>query len=535
MPLDDEDDRYLDGVRSFNTAGPCDPERNYMLPPEPRLPGARPLIGDGQYFIVHAPRQTGKTTTLSALARQLTAEGQHAALIFSCECAEVAEDDYGAAELIILDSIRRVARQSLPAALLPPDSWPDAPPGRRIFEALQDWALKCPLPLILFFDEIDALRGESLRSVLRQLRNGFQYRAQAFPLSVALCGLRDVRDYKAASGGDPTRLGTASPFNIADDSLRLDDFTFNEVAALYRQRTEEAGQEFTPEAIERAFGYSQGQPWLSNALAREITFRMGVRPPETITADHVDTAKERLILARATHLDSLVSKLGEPRVRRVIEPILVGTVPPTTDAVYQDDIAYVRDLGLIAPQDPVRIANPIYKEVIARVLGSGIESIITNDPHALVLPDGRLDVPRLLEEFTGFWIENGEILSSGTGYNEAGAQLVFMAFLHRMVNGDGFIDREYSVGSGRIDLLVRRPYPGGVQREAFELKVRRTGRGDPLTAGMRQLDTYLDRFQLDTGTLVIFDRRPDAAPIFERTTITKAESPVGRTITLLRA
>lgn len=87
MPLDDKDDRYLDEVRSFNKAGPCDPERNYMLPPEPRLPGARPLIEDGQYFIVHAPRQTGKTTTMSALARQLTAEGGHVALRFSCDRA----------------------------------------------------------------------------------------------------------------------------------------------------------------------------------------------------------------------------------------------------------------------------------------------------------------------------------------------------------------------------------------------------------------------------------------------------------------
>jgi hypothetical protein len=169
-----------------------------MLPPEPRLPGARPLIEDSQCFIVHAPRQSGKTTTLSPLAEHLTQEGQHIALLFSCESGEVAGDDYGAAELQVLEAIRWEAEvRRFPMEWLPPNPWPDSPPGSRIYNGLQDWAVKCPLPVVLFFDEIDALRGESLRSVLRQIRSGFRHRAHAFPASVGLCGLRDVRDYAA--------------------------------------------------------------------------------------------------------------------------------------------------------------------------------------------------------------------------------------------------------------------------------------------------------------------------------------------------
>ncbi|HYO59797.1 hypothetical protein [Archangium sp.] len=52
---------------------------------------------------------------------------------------------------------------------------------------LPGWARACSRPLVLFFDEIDALRGQSLISVLRQLRTGFADRPGAFPLSVALC------------------------------------------------------------------------------------------------------------------------------------------------------------------------------------------------------------------------------------------------------------------------------------------------------------------------------------------------------------
>ena len=524
-------------VHYFNTAGPCIPGLHYMLPAAARLPEALPLIEGWQYFIVHAPRQTGKTTTLAALAAQLTADGRHVALRLSCERAEAWGDDIEAAELAVLDAIRgeAMARQ-LPSEFLPPDPWPAASPGSRLYAGLQDWAAGCPLPLVLFFDEIDALRGQSLISVLRQLRDGFTIHPQAFPASVVLCGLRDIRDYKAAAGGDPNRLGTASPFNVAVESLRIRDFTADEVAALYKQHTSETGQEFTLDAITRAFALTQGQPWLVNALAREVTQKMGIKPPNPVTADHLETAKERLILARATHLDSLVSKLAEPRVRRVIEPLVAGTLPGNVDDVYEDDVSYVRDLGLIARTKPIRVANPVYREVIMRVLSAGFEDLISAEPARFLLPDGRLDFRLLIEKFAAFWIADGEILAETRYYSEAAAQLVFTAFLQRVVNGGGFVDREYGIGRGRIDLLVRKPYGDGcLQREAVELKVWQPRKADPLAQGLAQLDGYLDRLGLDTGTLIIFDRRPDAAPVTERTAITRVDSPADRAIILLRA
>jgi hypothetical protein len=523
-------------MRYFNTTGPCDPARHYMLPASSRLPRARRLIEEGRYFVVHAPRQTGKTTTMTALARELTATSERAALLVSVQGAGSLRDDIESVERAVLDSIRLAADRSLPLRLRPSVPWPEAATGNRIVQGLADWAVACPLPLVLFFDEIDALRGQSLRSVLRQLRDGFRSRAQAFPASVVLCGLRDVRDYKAASGGDPSRLGTASPFNIAVDSLRIGDFTAHEVAALYKQHTAETGQEFTPAAVERAFALTQGQPWLVNALAREVIDKMEIEPPLPITADHVEIAKERLIQARATHLDSLVSKLAEPRVRRVMEPLIAGTLPDNVDGVYEDDVSYVRDLGLLAQGKFVQVANPIYREVVMRVLGGGFEGLIAAEPSRFLLPDGRLDFPLLIGEFADFWRADGETLAETRYYSEAAAQLVFTAFLQRIVNGGGYVDREYGIGRGRIDILVRKPYGNGqVQREAVELKVWDSHKADPLAQGLAQLDRYLDHLRLDTGTLIIFDRRPDAAPVTERTTITKVDSPAGRTITLLRA
>jgi hypothetical protein len=187
------------------------------------------------------------------------------------------------------------------------------------------------------------------------------------------------------------------------------------------------------------------------------------------------------------------------------------------------------------------------------VLTANVEENVLADPRAFVLPDGRFDMGLLLREFAEFWRENADILVSGTVYHEAAPQLVLMGFLQRLVNGGGLVSREYGAGRGRIDILVRWPYTDvdgkrRWQREAVETKVWRPGKPDPLREGLAQLDGYLDqhpghrfasgpgpRIGLDTGVLVVFDRRPQAAPIAERTAFAQAIGPSGRPVTVLRA
>jgi hypothetical protein len=527
------------GAKYFNTTGPCDPRRHYMLPPTPRLPEARELIDMDRYFVLHAPRQTGKTTALRTLASELTAEGDTVALMFSCERAKAAGDDVAWAESILLKSIRQATEWSgWSEELLPPDPWPQSPPGTRFGAALSEWCHRCPRRVVLFFDEIDALQGTSMISILSQLRDGHNARpgGQPFPTSVVLCGLRDLREYKVASGGDPGRSNPASPFNIIAKSLRLGDFTADQIAELYDQHTQATGQEFTKDAVDRVFELTQGQPWLVNALALELISWMKVTG--TITAGQVEEAKERLIRARATHLDALVRRLHEPRVKRVMEPVVAGSLPDA-DPTFSDDLSYVRDLGLIKQRPPLEVANPIYREVILRVLGDPTENYVMADPRSFVLPDGRFDLPRLLEEFVVFWREHGEVLIRQEGYHEAACQIILMAFLHRLVNGGGHLDREYAAGTKRLDVLVRWPYTGPegerlMQREAMELKVWRAGGDDPLPDGLAQLDRYLDRLTLPTGVLVIFDRRPEAPPWKERGGFEQATTPSGRHVTILR-
>ena len=219
--------------------------------------------------------------------------------------------------------------------------------------------------------------------------------------------------------------------------------------------------------------------------------------------------------------------------------MLAGT-STAKDGTYDDDLRYCRDLGLLSAESPIRIANPIYHEVVVRVLASPAQDEVFAEPRSFVLPDGRLDLDKILHDFAEFWREHGDVLSTGMPYHEVAPQLVLMAFLQRVVNGGGFIDREYGIGRGRIDLLVRWRYTDAAgkpcwQRAALELKVWRDKQRDPLDKGLSQLDGYLDKTGLSTGVLVIFDRRTDAEDIEARTRFEQAVTPAGRRVTLLRA
>ncbi|KYF50621.1 CyrO [Sorangium cellulosum] len=517
-------------MRFFNTAGPCNPEWHYMLPAAERLPQARRLIERGAYFVVHAPRQMGKTTTLRALADEITAERRYAALYFTCEEGQPAGDDVEQAQLALLNAIRLRAARALAPELQPPHPWPEAPALSLLGTGLAAWAQACPLPLVLFFDEIDALRGESLRSVLRQLRAGYAERPRDFPWSVALCGLRDVRDYKVASGGDPARLGTSSPFNIKVESLTLKEFTREQVAALYAQHTSETGQEFLPEALDRAFALTQGQPWLVNALAQQIVDVLVEDRARPITAAAVDRARDILIERQDTHLDSLVDRLHEPRIRALIEPMLAGTKLPE---VHADDVRFAVDLGLVrmTEEGGLDVANPIYREIIVRELAFPVRAGLPAVAPTWLTEDGKLSAERLLEAFVAFWRQHGEPLIGAAPYHEIAPHLALMAFLHRVVNGSGSIEREYAIGKGRMDLCVRH----GGETLGIELKVWRDDRPDPLSEGLEQLDGYLAGLGLDRGWLVIFDQRSGQPALAERTRREEARTSSGRTVAVIRA
>ncbi len=497
----------------FNVAGPCNPDEHYMLPPLDRLPGVMRLVEERNYFVLHAPRQSGKTTAIQALAGAVGAAGKMHALYFSLEAAQpFTEPAAGIAEIVrqmrsdLLEDplFRNLARTAGEEG--------DLLDLRRLLVLL---AKASPKPLAVFFDEVDALADGTLIAFLRQLRNGFVQRsAIPFPASVALVGMRNIRDYKAQVRPASQTLGSASPFNIITEALTLATFTEEDIRALYAQHTAATGQAFTDDAVATAFSLTRGQPWLVNALARECVEKIhAFRYSEPITAADMETAKETLIRARGTHVDSLMERLKEERVRRIVEPVIMGENRFFEDA--DNDLQYVLDLGLLREDRGVLApANPMYSEIILRYLSSAEQKqFLSAYPSPFWLrPDGSLDMPLLMARFQEFWRENSESDRDIYEYKEAFPHLVLMAYLQRVVNGGGRIVREMALGSRRLDLCV---IYGGF-RYAVELKMKRNYR-EPESPD--QFAAYLDRLGLAEGWMPVFDEdkaKPWADKLYTR-------------------
>ena len=480
-----------------------------MLPPERRLERVQALIEERKYFTLHAGRQTGKTTSLMWLEAHLNASGRWRALWIDLETARE-QPDPAAAMSTILEAIDRTLRLQH-ADLARPDEDEIEAVLRKPAAALLNYLVRLSAlddrPLVLLLDEADGLVGPAMVSFLTQLRAGYIARSEApFPSSVLLVGQRQVRDY--VLGAEDRRtvswLGTTSPFNITAETTTLGPFTEGEVAELLAQHTAATGQRFEPDAVHRIWKLGQGHPWLTCALASQIVSR-DVRDRGTpITARHVESAKETIILERRSHIDSLIARLHEPRVRRILEPMLAGTaliVDPLND-----DLSYVLGLGLVrVERGELQIANPIYREVIPRALTLVQQISIHQPTEWYVRSDGTLDVPKLLAAWQVFWRKDGHLAAEGFAYREAGPHLMLMAFLQRIVNGGGQVEREYGLGRGALDLMI----VWKAERHAIEVKIRRDTEAEAEAEALDQIARYLDRAGLAEGWLVMFDLRKE--------------------------
>lgn len=488
--------------RFFNTTGLCFPERHYMVPPLTRLKGVEKLIDLGQYFVIHAPRQSGKTTYAYALMHKLNQEGRYTVLMSSIQAAAMGKDPQDSMK-IAAQCIEQSADYYLPETERPPlvSSYPTFPENG-LLRYIRDWAQQCPKPIVLFLDEVDSLLDDNFLTLLYQLRSGFMERQNhAFPHSLALIGLRDVRDYKIRVRPNNESLGTGSPFNIKAKSFFIESFNFEEVKALLNQHSEATGQTFEADAIAEIYRLTNGQPWLVNALAYEVVSEiLDDDYSQTITIDLVNQAKEELILRRDTHLDSLVDKLREERIKQVVTAVINGDAPDFDQ--YNDAILYTRDLGIIASKPPVRFANPIYQEIIPRVLSFGFQESFPQDivDPVWYIQNNQLDMDALLKAFQMFYREHSEAWLERYDFREVGRQLLLMAFLQRIINGGGRIEREMAIGNGRSDLVIS----FGDQRFVLELKLNR--RTNDEADGKRQLVRYLQRLQPSAeGYLLLFE------------------------------
>ncbi|MDR1829541.1 MAG: AAA-like domain-containing protein [Candidatus Fibromonas sp.] len=494
----------------FNTAGPCNPSEHYMLDPLRGMGNElNDLIAKAQYFVIHAARQSGKTTLLKQLARKINAGKKYYTLYCSLESMqEFTEPSIGIPAIV--KSIKAALNDyDMPDGFAENADYSDI--GNVLRTSLTAYCKNLNKSLIIFFDEADCLSNGTLIAFLRQLRNGYINRPDVpFVHSLALVGMRNIRDYKAKIRPDSTTLGSASPFNIVTESFNLRNFTKGEVAELYAQHTQATKQIFEPQATDYIFEQTQGQPWLVNAIACECVEKITQKDySKPITIDMAKQAVQNIILARGTHFDSLMERLKEERVRKVIEPLILGD-NMAVDRI-SDDYLYTRDLGLIREvgNGVVEPANKIYAEIIVRYLNYNLQENFKTEMPDSDLPKyikaGKIDVKVLLKEFQVFWRENSEILEKKYKdkfyrYNEAVPHLTIQAFLQRVLNGGGHISREMALGKNRADICIE----WQDQKYPIELKLYK---GSKTTKdATEQILKYMDSVGSKEGWVVIFDR-----------------------------
>jgi hypothetical protein len=381
---------------------------------------------------------------------------------------------------------------------------------------------------VILFDEADCLSEGTLISFLRQLRDGYGSRNRIpFVHSVVLVGMRNIRDYKARIRSESETMGSASPFNIITKAMTLKNFTQEEISMLYGQHTNDTGQLFEDGVIELVWEQTQGQPWLVNAIAREVIIEiLQLDYTQPITADMVKQAIQTIILRRDTHIDSLLERLKEERVRKVVEAIITGDyVSPSSD-----DFHFTCDFGLIRmTEQKTEPANPIYTEVIVRTLNYDLQCDLQQNATVYqihrYLKNRRIDMDFLMRDFQQFWQHHSDIWIEKFEYKEAAPHLILMAFLQRVINGGGEIYREMAAGTARLDICLiykKHKYP-------IELKIRY---GDKyVEKGIQQTARYMDKLGCSEGWLTVFDRSTEKT--WEEKLYMKKETVKGKIITIV--
>ena len=246
----------------FNRAGPSRTDKHYLIDPLQRIDMThiRMLLEEENYFVLHAPRQTGKTTCLLALMEHLNEQGDYQVLYANIERAQAAREDVKHGIDAVVESIASAAEVYLQDRSLL--DWltqhrQHYAPASLLHTLLQYWCQETTQHSVLFLDEIDALVGDTLISVLRQIRAGYAQRPAAFPSSIVLCGVRDVRDYRIHTQGKDIITG-GSAFNIKATALHLGNLSESEVLALWQQHTAATDQVFEKDIYPELWTDTQG-------------------------------------------------------------------------------------------------------------------------------------------------------------------------------------------------------------------------------------------------------------------------------------
>jgi hypothetical protein len=486
-------------MKTFCTEGPVDPVRNYFVSRKSLLKQGLAKVDDWRYFTLFAPRQSGKSTYFQFLVEYIRQEGRlYLPLWLSFE----AYSDFDMA-----DFISRLSHDlMLELETVEPERTVSSPFLKKLID-LSDWfrtlTAETGKEIVLIIDEMEGLSDLTiLNKFLHLVRFIYHKRRQIGLRSVILVGVSNITGILQ---------DTASPFNIADQ-IDIPYFTFDETADLLAQHTRETGQVFLPEVIQGIYDNTAGQPGLVNALARDLVEKRCPDMAEIGMEPFYQTLDAFMRVYVNKNISNVVNKARQyPEI--MMQVLFDG---PINFTAYDDRLSFLRVNGVIVDEaGQCAIPVPIYKKCLYQafkpLLNGNGEMQYFRDPMISIrhylLPNGRLDMVKVLNRYAEYIAERGNVIFSGGKAREGIYHYNLDAYLSSFVEFlGGRVFPEVPEGGGRVDLLVLQ------DQMRWIVEVKRFRGPDLLDRGKRQLSAYVNRSGLAEGYLVVFsDVHPEGS------------------------
>lgn len=505
-----DDKSYKKPLRVFENSGTVDPKTSYFVMLDnvtnTNKQDIKTMVDRGRYFTIFAPRQSGKTTFLKETCRHFQLDPTYVAILLSFQEYNSIDkarfysliEKYFYAQLITRLKQVNCEKTEAVEQFFSNHHITDHLGFKQLFEELNHILLF--KKIVIFIDEFDGILLSELGNFLNALRGLYQdykFVEQKALYSVGLIGIRNVT--KLVVGG-------VSPFNIADQVV-LPPFSLKNVHDLYTQYTEETNQPFTDEAVKRVYEETAGQPWLVNRLGTILTTDIKPGTTEPINETDVEKAIRELLLEKNVHFDNLYEK-AKLYKDSFIEVVFdnVKYIPDN------EDQGWLEQYGLIKRKETnAEAANNIYKRRFTGTFLNEVNVSQSIDTHVYELPEGRLNMEKILLDFAQYIGEIGvrAFYDEKKPYEKTGLFLL-TAWLYRFVkSGDGNLKYEAPTGLGRMDIFLK----FNRWKYIIETKVNRDNLLITCQKGVKQVvEKYLASESYNEGYLVIFDtKRPVGA------------------------
>ncbi len=477
------------------------------------------LVELGEYFTIHRPRQYGKTTMLETIGRYLRPLKEW--LVFKISFEGIGSEvflDEGAFCNVFLELLEQqmIEYEEKDLAAFLKQAAAEVKTLKALSKSITELANLADRKMVLLIDEVDKSSNNQLfLDFLAILRNKYlnrHLRTERTFHSVVLAGLHDVKSlkFKIRSSSNSDGGGEAgaynSPWNIAADFEVDMNLYPHEIAPMLDDYAQERGVDMdVPAVAEKLFYYTSGYPFLVSMLCKITDEKILPQKSErSWTVEDIETAAETLIKSERsnTNFDSLIKNLeNNPGLYELVYRLIIDNSPFPYNV--HDPIIHLGILhGIFRNGQGLNIHNRIYREIIGNYMASKLVTTgklrETEYSESYTLPGNALNLERVLLKFQAFMRE--QYSKKDREFLERNGRLIFLAFLQPILNGRGYAFKEPELSEERrLDIAITY----STHKYAVELKIWRGAAAHE--KGLSQLTDYLDRQQLDTGYLVIYD------------------------------